>query len=82
MMLEVAAGVYVSPRLNREVRGRLWDVLEEWHKQLSRGGIIMLWRDKSCPGYIDIKMLGESHRAKEFYDVDGFLLTRNKIKPI
>lgn len=73
-MLELAPGVYISPRLNPAVRDRLWEVLEDWHKQLARGSIVMVWRERNSIARIGIKMLGEPQ--KEIVETDGLLLTK------
>ncbi len=77
-MLEVAPGVYVSPRMNNAVRERIWDVVSGWHAQLCQGSITLLWRDTSAPGQMSIKQCGEP--PKELVDTDGLLLVRRAIK--
>ena len=72
-MLEIAPGTYVSPRLNRDARDRIWEVINDWFQALSRGSITMIWRDKSCPGDVAIKHLGTARR--ELKEIDGLLLT-------
>lgn len=73
-MLEVSAGIYISPRLNRDARDRLWEVIEKWYQELRRGSIIMIWRDKNASGNVGIRVLGET--PKEFIETDGFILTK------
>lgn len=73
-MIEIAAGIYVSPRLNRDARDRVWEVISRWHQTLRRGCIIMIWHDKDASGNIGLRVLGDT--TKQFCDVDGFLLTR------
>lgn len=73
-MLEVDAGVYASTQLNRDVRDRLWDVLAEWHQVLSRGSIVMIWRDKDASANIGMRTLGMPRR--NIVEIDDFLLTR------
>ena len=75
-MLEVAAGIYVSPQLNRDARDRLWEVLAKWHQALQRGSIVMIWRDAKSFGDVGVKVLGETRR--DLVEADGFLLTRLK----
>jgi CRISPR-associated endoribonuclease Cas2 subtype I-E len=36
VMLDVSAGVYVSPRMNKGVRERTWSVLADWHARNRR----------------------------------------------
>jgi hypothetical protein len=37
VMLEVAPGVFISPRMNKGVRERTWSVLADWHGRERRG---------------------------------------------
>lgn len=74
VMLEVSAGVYVSPRLNPGVRARIWEVMSDWHRHLRRGAILMLWSAPDEPGGIGLKVLGEP--PKTLAVVDGILLVR------
>ncbi len=76
-MLELAPGVYISPRLNRTVRDRLWEVLEDWHKQLAKGSIVMVWRERNNTANIAIKILGEPQ--KNIVEFEGMLLTRREL---
>jgi CRISPR-associated endoribonuclease Cas2 subtype I-E len=75
-MLEVAAGIYVSPQLNRDARDQLWAVLEKWHQALMRGSIVMIWRDAKSFGDVGVRILGETTR--DLIEADGILLTRLK----
>lgn len=72
IMLELAAGVYVSPRMNKRVRERVWDVVSGWHSELGQGAITLIWRDKSAPGGIRVCQLGEP--PKDLVEADGLLL--------
>lgn len=73
-MLEVDAGVYISAMLSRDVRERVWDVLSEWFETLSRGSIIMIWRDRESSSSIGMLTLGDTRR--NIIEADDFLLTR------
>ncbi|WP_242466019.1 type I-E CRISPR-associated endoribonuclease Cas2e [Marichromatium gracile] len=73
-MLEVAPTVYISPRMNSGVRVRTWNVLSNWHKSEPQGSIVMVWRDVSATGGIEIATLGTPPR--ELIDVDGLWLVR------
>ena len=44
VMLEVAPCTYVSPRMSKGVRERVWRVMTEWHTAEPRGSIVMIWR--------------------------------------
>jgi CRISPR-associated protein Cas2 len=77
-MLELAPGVYVSPRMNKAVRARVWEVVNGWHTQLGQGSITLLWRDKSAPGDMNVKQCGEP--PKELVEADDLLLVRRATK--
>ena len=74
IMLEVAPGIYVSPNLSAAVRERLWDVIHDWYEQLTRGAIVMVWRDSSVAGNLALRHLGDP--PKEIWDAEGILLVR------
>lgn len=76
IMLEASSGVYVGPRLSKGVRERTWSVLEEWYSTLNRGSIIMIWRDRSAPGGLQLKSLGEP--PKDIVEHEGALLVRRQ----
>lgn len=76
VMMELAPGVYVSPRMSARVRERVLDVMAEWHGALGQGSITMVWRDKACPGGISMKLFGEA--PKDIVEADGLLLTRRE----
>lgn len=76
VMLEIAPGVYVSPRMSAAVRQRVWGVLSDWWFALGRGSLVMVWRDKGAPGDLRIETLGEP--PKEIVDADGVLLVKRK----
>jgi CRISPR-associated protein Cas2 len=77
VMLEIAPGVYTSPRLSRGVRERVWDVMKAWHSTLGRGSIVMTWREVAVPGGQGVLTLGEP--AKQLGEVDGLLLVKRDI---
>jgi CRISPR-associated protein Cas2 len=76
-MLEISAGTYVSPRLNKDTRERIWEVLSDWHRTLQRGSIVMVWRDRGALDRIGISHLGEP--PKDVVSIDGLLLTRRPL---
>lgn len=78
VMLEIAPGVYVSPRMTRGVRERVWNVMLEWCGLLPEdGGVLMTYPDRSAPSGQAILMLG--FPKADLFDVDGFWLARRKI---
>lgn len=74
VMLELAPGVFVSPRMSKGVRERVWGVIAEWHETLRCGSIVMAWRDAKETGGIGVAHLGVPPR--ELVEVDGMWLTR------
>jgi CRISPR-associated protein Cas2 len=76
VMLEVAPGVYVSPRMSQGVRERVWSVLTDWWTALGRGSVTMIWRDHAAIGDLRIETLGEP--PKEIVDADGVLLVKRR----
>jgi CRISPR-associated protein Cas2 len=77
VMLEIATGVYTSPRMSRSVRERVWQVLAEWHGELRRGAILMTWRDAGAAGGQAVLHLGEPSR--HLVEVDGMLLVKREM---
>lgn len=76
LMLEVAPCTYVSPRMSKAVRERLWDVLSQWHTSEPSGSIVMVWHDKEATGGVGLAYLGLP--AKTLVEVDGMWITRTK----
>lgn len=74
VMLEVSAGVYISPRLNKGARERIWKVMSDWHDSLGQGSLLMTWTDREQPGGVGLLLLGEP--ARDLVSVDGLLLVR------
>ncbi|MFN7952850.1 MAG: type I-E CRISPR-associated endoribonuclease Cas2e [bacterium] len=75
-MLEIAPGVYVSPRMTPAVRDRVWDVCQEWSGSLGQGGVVMSWVEKDLPGGLGVRTLGSPPR--ELCEVDGVLVARTR----
>lgn len=74
VMLEVAPGVFVAPRMSPGVRGRVWGVLSDWHLQEPRGSLVMVWRDLNATGGVGLAQLGTPPR--ELIELDGMWVTR------
>ena len=74
VMLELAPGVYNSPKMTDGIRNRVWDVLTRWHSELRQGAIVMTWRDPSAVGEQRIRTLGEA--PKDIVDADGVYLVK------
>ncbi|SAK56419.1 CRISPR-associated endoribonuclease Cas2 [Caballeronia glebae] len=77
VMLEVSAGVYVAPRMNKGVRERTWSMLADWHGHEPRGSVVMVWRELDAVGGIGIAHLGVPPR--ELVDVDGMYVVRRML---
>lgn len=78
VMLEVAPGVYVSPRMSQAVRERVWRVCNEWSSLLPEvdGGLTMLWRDRHSPSGLRIEVIGAP--KSEVVEQDGLWLARRE----
>lgn len=74
VMLEVAPCTYVSPRMSKGVRERVWSVMTQWHATEPDGSIIMIWRDRESTGGIGLAHLGTP--SKTLIEVDGMWVTR------
>ena len=74
VMLEVAPCTYVSPRMNRGVRERVWKVMTEWHGAEPRGSIVMIWRDPDATGGVGLAHLGTP--SKTLVEIDGMWIAR------
>jgi len=75
VMLEAAPCTYVSPRMSKGVRDRVWSVMTEWHAAEPKGSIVMIWRDREATGGIGLAHLGSP--AKKLAELDGMWVTRS-----
>mgnify|MGYP003563992762 CR=1 FL=1 len=76
VMLEVAPATYVSPRMSKGIRERVWKVLTEWHTSEPRGSVVMIWRDMEATGGIGLAHLGAP--PKTVVEVDGMWISRSR----
>ena len=74
VMLEIAPGVYTSPRMTSGIRDRIWDVLSRWYYDSGQGAIVMTWSDSATVGEQRIQLLGEA--PKTIVDADGVYLVK------
>jgi len=75
-MLEIAPGVYTSPKMSRAVRERVWAVLIEWAEALPQdGGVLMTFRDASSLSGQVVLVLGWP--KKEIVEHNGVWLERS-----
>ena len=78
-MLELAPGVYTSPRMTRAVRERVWKVCEEWFfDNQEEGSIVFTWRDAKRSGGQGVEILGDA--PKDIVDHEGVLLIRRRVE--
>lgn len=73
-MIEIAPGVYTSPRLSTAVRERVWTVIAEWFEELGGRCIVMTWQDPRTPSGQMVRVMGEP--PVELIDHDGVVLSR------
>ena len=79
VMVEIAVGVYVSPRMTTAVRDRVRRVLTEWHDAEPSGGVVIAWRESDRSGGLGLHHIGEVPR--ELVDLDGLLVVRRRTSP-
>lgn len=77
-LLEVAPGVYATPKLNKAVRERLWDVMSKWISEIpDDGGLLLVYPDKNAPSRIGMVSLGWPKR--DFIDHEGIWLAQSPL---
>jgi CRISPR-associated protein Cas2 len=74
VMLEAAPCTYVSPRMSKGVRERVWRVMTDWHTAEPGGSIVMIWRDREATGGVGVAHLGVP--AKTLIELDGMWIAR------
>lgn len=74
VMLEVAPCTYVSPRMSKGVRERVWKVMMEWYTAEPRGSIVMIWREREATGGVGLLHLGIP--ARTLMEMDGMWIAR------
>jgi CRISPR-associated protein Cas2 len=73
-MHEIAPGVYVSPRMKKSVRERVWKVMLEWAELVPEdGGIVLFWKTSTAPSGLGVRVLGWP--KKELVEHEGTWLT-------
>ncbi len=78
VMLEVSPGTYVSPKMTRGVRERLWAVCCEWSSLLpSDGSLTILCNDQTAPAGLRIMVIGAP--KAELLEHDGIWLDRQDL---
>ena len=77
VMLEIAPGVYISPRINQGVRDRILGVLDDYWVEQPDQGIVVCWESKLMPGGVDLKVWGSPVHAID--EIDGLFLCRRSL---
>lgn len=77
VMLEIAPGVYTSPRMSAAVRERVWDVLKDWWAAAPGSSIVVTWADSAARGGQAVRSLGTP--AVDLCEVEGVFLARREI---
>lgn len=76
-MLEIAPGVYTSPRMSDGVRDRVWEVCLEWSGALpSDGGILLTWRHAGEPSGQGLRIIGWA--KSDIVDHEGIWVARRE----
>lgn len=77
-MLEVAPGVYTSPRMSDGVRDRVWEVCSEWSDALpADGGVLLTWRSAQEPSGQGLRVIGWA--KSDIVDHDGIWVARRPV---
>lgn len=76
-MLEIASGVYTSPKMSPAVRDRVWAVLEKWGVGERDDGVVMTWPDVQAPGGQRVRTLGEP--PVDLREADAVALARRSL---
>ena len=71
-MLEVAPGVYASANLSARAREKVWGILADWHTNLGRGAISLIYSDRQADGGLTVRSLGSPPRRP--VRLDGVML--------
>lgn len=73
-MLEIAPGIYTSPRMSKAVRERVWAVLSDWHEASGQGSVVLTWAEPKAAGGQAIRSLGTP--ATEIVEYDACFIVR------
>ena len=73
-MVEIAPGVYSSPRISSAVREPVWTVIEGWFLELGGRSIVMTWQDAREPSGQAVRVLGTP--PVELVDHEGVILSK------
>jgi CRISPR-associated protein Cas2 len=71
-MLELAPGVYSSPKMSPAVRERVWTTVSNWFTAEEDASVMMLWADPTQPGGQSVKSMGLT--PVQLINLDGLLI--------
>ena len=74
VMLEISPCTYISPRMNKGVRSRVWQVMADWYAAEPCGSIVMIWQDRDETGGVGLAQLGTP--SKKLIEMDGMWISR------
>ena len=73
-MVEIAPAVFIAPRLNKNVRERVWEVAMSWSGSIpGDGGFLMIWHEPRSSSGFDMNMIGWPR--KELTQIEGIWLS-------
>lgn len=67
-MLEIAPGVYTSPKMTRAIRERVWTVIADWFRAQPQGSVVMTFAKKGAPGGQEVRSFGVPQKLLVAYD--------------
>lgn len=74
VMLQIAPGVYSSPKMSRGVRERVESVVADWFLHEREASVMVIWADGSVPEGQGMRVFGAPpYRLVEYY---GLILSR------
>jgi CRISPR-associated protein Cas2 len=76
-MLEIAPGVYTSPRMSAAVRRRVWNVLQDWWGDTPGGSIVLTWRNNKERSGQSVLTLGVP--PVRLVEVQGIILSQKAV---
>ena len=76
-MCEIGPGVYTAPRMDKRVRQRVWEVLEEWCLSVTSCTVLMTWPDRQRPGGQAVEVIGLPNA--QLHDHYGVYLSRREL---
>ncbi len=76
-MLEVAPGIYTSPKMTVAVRNRVWNTLCDWSSNYNNIGLLLTWPDSKEPGGQGLLIIGAP--GVDLHEHHGLHLLRREL---